>query len=261
MDSSDFDDIKYSTNYLKEVICRIDFASPLSDNKIFNESVIKTIEKHFSIPDMDRILNMGKINIETENPAFNVTSFIEKNFFNDNKTKKCSLCSQHLSINIFNYRSFEELFEILNDILDVLYRVDSSICLKRFGLRYINDYQFSGEKKLYSFTKYFNTKLLSSYNFLEYLEDNIFPSRAINLQEFICKDLRLKFQFGMYNPDYPAIIKKKHFVLDYDCYFNGIIDNKSEIISKLISSHESIQYLFELSISKKLREEMRDSNG
>jgi uncharacterized protein (TIGR04255 family) len=66
----------------------------------------------------------------------------------------------------------------------------------------------------------------------------------------------MRFQYGMHNPDYPAPIKKKIFILDYDAYCNGIL-TKNDIFKYLPIFHEEVQKLFENSISDKLRIRMK----
>ena len=52
----------------------------------------------------------------------------------------------------------------------------------------------------------------------------------------------------MHNPDFPAPIKKKIFILDYDAYCSGIL-TKDEIFKNLPIFHAEIQRLFESSIT------------
>ena len=62
----------------------------------------------------------------------------------------------------------------------------------------------------------------------------------------------LRFNFGIHNPDYPAIIKQKVFILDIDVYHNGI-QNKEDIISNSKVFHDKIQEFFEFSITEEFR--------
>ena len=57
----------------------------------------------------------------------------------------------------------------------------------------------------------------------------------------------------MHNPDYPAKIKKKIFVLDYDAFFTGIL-KQHEIEDYIKKCHRIIQQQFENSITPELRE-------
>jgi uncharacterized protein (TIGR04255 family) len=62
----------------------------------------------------------------------------------------------------------------------------------------------------------------------------------------------LTFKYGMHNPDFPAPIRKKIFVLDYDAYYQGL-QEMSDILRNTAEFHDRIEKLFESSISPKLR--------
>lgn len=65
----------------------------------------------------------------------------------------------------------------------------------------------------------------------------------------------------MHNPDFPAPIRKKIFVLDYDAYCEGLQDME-DIKKNIDVFHDKIENLFEENITKKLREKMEIiSNG
>ena len=78
-------------------------------------------------------------------------------------------------------------------------------------------------------------------------------AEQIDFLEIKNDEIMLKFQYGMSNPDYPALIKKKIFVLDLDASFTGILKHH-EIESYIIKQHTVIQNQFEFSITEKLRE-------
>ena len=61
----------------------------------------------------------------------------------------------------------------------------------------------------------------------------------------------------MNNPDYPAIIKKKIFILDYDAFSSSFIP-VNEIKDAFSTFNDTIYNLFEQSIKDDLREKMRD---
>ena len=65
----------------------------------------------------------------------------------------------------------------------------------------------------------------------------------------------MKVQSGFFNPDYPAPIKRNHFVLDFDAYidFPHLINNTEAYFKKL---HGTIESKFEELITEKLREEV-----
>jgi len=59
----------------------------------------------------------------------------------------------------------------------------------------------------------------------------------------------------MHNPDYPARIRKKIFILDYDAYTTSLL-TREEIRQSLPIFHDQIEQLFEKSITGRLREIM-----
>jgi uncharacterized protein (TIGR04255 family) len=65
----------------------------------------------------------------------------------------------------------------------------------------------------------------------------------------------------MFNADYPAAIRKKSFILDYDAYYQGP-QNLEDVKHNIDIFHEAVQTLFEYSISDELRSLMGvEGNG
>lgn len=61
----------------------------------------------------------------------------------------------------------------------------------------------------------------------------------------------------MPNPDYPSIIRKKSFILDFDAYLSGE-QEISKMPDQVNKYHEKIEQLFENSIKNDLREKMNE---
>ena len=80
-------------------------------------------------------------------------------------------------------------------------------------------------------------------------------SRAFHVLEFNYGDDLLRFQFGMFNPDYPSPIKRKIYTLDYDMYVTKLLD-KAEIEQTLDRFHEKVNHFFEQVITNELRKIM-----
>ncbi len=80
-------------------------------------------------------------------------------------------------------------------------------------------------------------------------------SRAFSTLELNYGDISMRFQFGMSNPDYPAQIRKKIYVLDYDVYTNAFLEwrNIPEYLNRF---HEKINESFESVITDGLRAKM-----
>jgi len=79
--------------------------------------------------------------------------------------------------------------------------------------------------------------------------------RAFNNLSFNYGDLFLTYQYGLYNADFPAPIRKRNFVLDFDAYCQGP-QNFDDIRRNIDLFHDKIQDLFERSITDKLRNKM-----
>ena len=68
--------------------------------------------------------------------------------------------------------------------------------------------------------------------------------------------MNLTFLYGMHNPDYPAPIRQKTFVLDFDAYAMKV-QGKEGLLNSLESMHDRIESLFEKSITERFREIIR----
>ena len=76
------------------------------------------------------------------------------------------------------------------------------------------------------------------------------------MSEYLIEDMQLNFRFGMFNPQYPQIIRKNDYVLDYDCFIDEAITGYESIIDHITTGHDNIQRLFEDSITDQLRKVM-----
>ena len=85
-------------------------------------------------------------------------------------------------------------------------------------------------------------------------------SRVFEIVEFNYGDSQLRCQFGMPNPDYPAPIRRKLFVLDLDAYRTGLMD-PDEVPDLLDDFHARIKEIFEQSITDGLRRLMNGRKG
>jgi len=101
-------------------------------------------------------------------------------------------------------------------------------------------------------TKYVEPKLLGVTEFYK----TINMSRAFQIIEYNFGEDSLKFQAGIVNPDYPARIKQRQFVMDIDASSVGAFDFQ-EMITKVNSGHDRVQEIFEASITDVTREVMK----
>jgi uncharacterized protein (TIGR04255 family) len=242
-------EISYKRNFLTEVIARIDFASPIQKlNQELPPKVSERALKAFPIQEprkaIGRELQISPVAVESKN-----IEFTEWNFYGKEREKRFVLFNQAMFVAYNRYPKYEPFKKDFIDVLEVLFNEIPEVVPNRLGLRYINNFEIPNGDP-FNWDEYFNQHLLSSHRFYE---DKTAISRVFNNLEFNFQDFNLRFQFGMPNPDYPAPIKKKHFVLDLDAYHQGL-QTFQEIPGNLDRYHTQIQTLFESSITDKLRE-------
>ena len=78
------------------------------------------------------------------------------------------------------------------------------------------------------------------------------------MNESVVDDMHLNFRFGMYNPQYPQAMKKINYVLDYDCFCDEAVVGFDAMMSHIQKGHDSIQKMFEASITTQLRKVMNN---
>jgi uncharacterized protein (TIGR04255 family) len=164
------------------------------------------------------------------------------------KQKTLVVSKYNVNISYKKYDSFDVLEQDFLPIVEELFSTYGDLEGKRLGLRYINEITLS-ENNILDWTNYLDEKLLTS---LKFPQNPSKICRAFNNLELNYGDLIIKFQYGMRNADYPAPLRKKSFVLDYDAYYQGP-QNLVDINHNIGIFHEAIQQLFEQSISNELR--------
>lgn len=159
--------------------------------------------------------------------------------------------SQWFQVITFKYTNFKEFHPIISQIFDEVTKTYHP-SYNRIALRYINNIAFK-EGNTFDFGDYIDDSLTS---FTLRFKDNDLK-RSIGSMELRDDSLNVntKFNFGFFNGEYPNIISKREFVLDYDAFtlFNQTSDRIEEILQRLRTNNNR---LFEMSIKEGLREEM-----
>ncbi len=247
-------DDKYKKNFLTNVIVRVDFPNPLKIESL-PPDLTKVVLKYFPISEPKKLIEISsefkvvpktKIEIETGE------EMMEWNYYGKNREKKLVLRKSFLSITyIKSYKRHDDLKSEFFSIINELFKVFSDIQINRLGLRYVNEISFD-ETKFFDWEKYLNKDLLSIFNIARN-KDTI--ARGFNNLVLNYENMILNFHYGMHNPDFPAPIRKKIFILDYDAYYEGLQDLK-DIKSNLFTFHEEIKKIFEENIEDGLRDAM-----
>ena len=251
---------KYKKTYLNKVIIRADFFPEfkIRENNI-DSSITKEIINRFPIEEpVDYIKHEVEINAKKEEISHSSGKALSLNYYGRKKEKHLSVNEENIFIEYSIYDSFENLKNdflfVFNSLLDFY----KDITIKRLGLRYVNviDFTNNDNNELLKWDKYINNNMLCIFQIVGE-DDKKFVSRAFHNLEINYGNMNLRVQYGMHNPDYPACIRKKVFILDFDGYFQGIIE-KGDIESNLIEFHGKIYEMFEKSIKDDLRRLMNN---
>jgi uncharacterized protein (TIGR04255 family) len=243
--------IKYSKNFLKNVIFRIDFAPILSikenlDSK-FHDS-IRSIFPKLEIQHGHQILTEFK----EENTTSKTEVFNQYSFLSENNNIKLTISPQFIIMVVLEFSGFEEYKKIISTLLINFSDIYKPIAVTRLGLRYINEIIIK-EGSPFSWREYINRdliKILESDFILKGETARIMSQIIYNKENF-----NITFSFGIGNSEFPNPISRKEFILDFDCSSKEIEFDK--IIANLEEYNNNMVVLFENSIEDGLRSILR----
>lgn len=248
------DDICYKRSCLSQVIIRLDFLEYIEANVLFGSDVEKEILNYFSKKGMQQIIRFQTMNVISE-PKFTRSEQTTREGVQQEFTSadgdKIIISNMFVIIEINNYTKFEDVLNMFVPMLKVLLQ-KKNLTAMRTGIRYIN---FFCDDRIKPQKRFF-TQSVGSLLDVKQGSNNCVRSMAMN--EYVVGDMRLNFRFGMYNPQYPQLMSKPNYVLDYDCFCDVALAGFDEMIKHIKSGHDSIQKMFENSITDHLRKVMNN---
>ena len=200
---------KETRNYLTTVIFRIDSADPI---KLLPDNIEKVKTK---IEDRLSELNKGQLEmIEVAMGPEEQRTIRKKSdvfdFKNKEENEQVHIEQNAIFFEVKKYKDFKYFRTLISDVLTELNLKGNS---SRLGLRYINQITI-GEGDPFDWKGWVNANLITGLKFVDKKE---FLARSMGIITYIFDDLEMKFQYGMYNSEFPNPISKREFVLDYDC--------------------------------------------
>jgi uncharacterized protein (TIGR04255 family) len=242
---------KYRRNFLKQVIARIDFASPVvSLAQGPPKSVLSALISEFPVPEQKKQVVQQVVVTDADVQRARRETF-QWHFHSKNRDKSVYIGSDAMYVEYKKYDRFESLRRDFLAVSNALFDTFGDLQVRRLGLRYIDNIEFPNEKNPTDWSKYLHKNLLASFH----LGDPSTISRAFHVIEFNYGDMSMRFQYGMPNPDFPASIKKKLFTLDYDAYCTALL-GREEIERQLTEFHDKLKMSFEEVITDNLRKVM-----
>ncbi|MFY9137026.1 TIGR04255 family protein [Zwartia sp.] len=247
-----YDKVCYNKVFLKEVILRIDFPAPVS-------ALAKTIPAKLSKAALSLFPVSESQQVQAQELQFSATGVSASSreetqwiFNGKDREKTLVIAQQHMVFTTRSYRTYEEMADDFFSVLNVLQKIDPDLIASRMGLRYINIIDLPDGDPL-DWDGYIEDSLLGMMNFNS-RQKNL--SRAFHVLEYNFEEMLLKCQFGMANPDYPAIVRRRQFVLDLDAFSTSAceLDDLPRVIDE---AHAIVQDFFESSIGEQTRKIMK----
>lgn len=242
---------KYRRPFLNQAIIRLDFASPLEAvAKALPKKVTGMVTRAFPIAEPEKYLAKD-LRITKESTKESVSEGTKWIFHSRDKEKTLTIVPEAIFIIYRKYDSFESVIGDFLPVTSALFDSYKELQGSRIGLRYINKIELADEN-VFEWGEYLGSNLLSIF---DVAADKSKISRAFHNLILNYGDFLISFQYGMHNPDFPSVIRKKVFILDFDSYHRGPlgVEDLSEYLQKF---HRQIRELFESVISDKLRELM-----
>jgi len=247
-----YDDISYRKPFLKEVIIKFDFSSPITElakslpPKISHSALTKfPISEPKKTHSSELMISPTEVKQKTEES-------MEWTFHGKEREKTLVIGPAAFVVMVRKYTTYEMMKTDMQNTIKTVFDSFPDIKISRIGLRYVNVIEVTGEDPL-AWDSYINEKILGIIDFHESKE---YLSRAFHILVYNFDGQSLKCQFGIVNPDYPAVIKRKQFILDLDSFYHGAFD-LTETLNNLDKSHERIQEFFEKSITDETRTLMK----
>jgi uncharacterized protein (TIGR04255 family) len=210
---------KYKNNYLTNVIAQIQFVSPLVT--ALNEPDPKfaaLIQKTFPVAS-DRKMPSPSIEIMPEGQTKITPQYTRILKYSAPKQKKLvQFTDDSLTLEYNLYHSMNSLKRDVFPILDALFDCYKDVQVNRLGLRYIDKIEFKHKENSIEWEKYLKPELLAS---LKLVDKSTSLVRDFHILETVKDNIRLRFQYGIHNPDHPAPVRRQVFILDNDVYITG----------------------------------------
>jgi uncharacterized protein (TIGR04255 family) len=240
---------KYPHNFLKNVTARIDFGKNYIE---ISSNVPNPLQEKIkeSFPFMQKKGAMAEQLEVVSETDIRRRHIRENHWFFQARDGSRTLCiaPNFLWIDYKKYSNFSDLKDTFAAVIDGLYEAFPEFSVSRFGLRYFNEIELT-DPHVTEWNDYLNGDLLTIFAMAD---DKMRISRAFHNLEINYGDFNLTFLYGMHNPDYPAPLRRKTFVLDFDAYALKV-QGKDGLEGCLQNMHDRIESLFEKSITDKFR--------
>lgn len=244
---------RYKRNYLTTVVARVDFAiSPDNLDRQLPDDLKRQICKKFPVPaDPVDCIQTKLFMHSNEDKAVKTDKWKRWDFYTKRRNRQVRIEQNFFCLEYNKYLSFDHLKKDFLALTEWVTNSFPDATFGRLGLRYIDTFEFPKDKQPLNWAKWINRNLLASLRVPTNREKQ-FLVRTIQNLELNYGDLRLRFTYGISNPDYPSPIKRKQFIFDTDAFYNGFFE-ADKIPTMLDQFHTKIVEFFEANITEHMR--------
>ena len=255
----------YSKNEIKQMIFRLDFADKTVDDMVTeNPKLIETILSAFKTQQPDEIQNITSLTPDQSTPMiFKATPIrkITKCFSAVDGESNLKYNSNMLVFTTNSYSCKRSFTETAEPILASFLNESPNCLVSRVGLRFINIF----DSKQYSsadFSKKYKSFLLNGLSDISAVSEisQMKYSQSIIHEEIIYDDIRVRLNFGLYNPTMPSPLKNRDVLIDIDAIYGGAIKTFESVINIFKKSQSIAESVFEIVISDSMRKKLGDVN-
>lgn len=245
-------EICYKKNHLQEVVARIDFSAPIKElnEAVLPENVQKVIKSRYPIFEPSKGLIQDFV-FNEQGVEAKQKEFQQWVYHGENREKTITVAQDFITVSIKQYSDYDEFKLDVIEPIEEISKIDLNISIKRTGLRYVNVFPSKSQSYEEIATK-FHPMIAAPFSNIEDVDR---LSRMVGITEYIQDEVKCRVRSGIFNPDFPAKIKNREFILDIDAFIDT--PHRFSNINELFDSlHVVIQGKFEALILDGLRGEL-----
>lgn len=244
--------MSYKKNFLDKVIVRCDVLDLFDIRGNCPDEFKKALRRMCPIEEEVKKIG-GQIQITPEGVRARGDIIESKlwNFTNIETGLRISLSEDFFLLEYSKYESIDLLIEHFQLVERYIGEYLGKFTSKRLGLRYI-DVIGAGDGDPLGWRDYITENFLVTTSSYPVKNDRLFLSRAFNRMEYAYEEMKVILQYGIHNPDYPAPIKARQYILDTDVISIGLLEME-ELEEAIKIYHVKAKEIFESAITEKLR--------
>lgn len=246
----------YEKNFLTKVIARIDFETALDGlTSELPDQVLDELTAQFPILEVrDTQTQEVTLTVQKRQPRLEQTmseQFKTWRFMSEDKTTLLEIDRNSATYSATCYSRYSEFVTPFIRAIDSLTAATAEpLAMRRVGLRYIDELKLA-DGDPFDWTGLVSDKLTGALAFAA--GDPML--RAMSVLELDFGGRRLRMQYGMPNPDFPARVTRRHFVIDCDAFISARVE-KNDLAEELEGLNRLVYDYFERAIGPDLRNAM-----